>query len=289
MYAASFEYHRASSVKEAVGLLARHGDDAKLLAGGHSLIPLMKFRLAQPGHLVDIGRIPGLSGIRVEKGTVVIGALTTHEYVASSPAARQSLPVLAEAAGQIGDQQVRNCGTIGGSLAHADPAADWPALALALDARITAVGPSGERAIAADEFFVDLLTTALRPDEVLTEVRFPIPPAGSGAAYAKHVHPASRFAVCGVAALLVPGSGGTCKQVRVAVTGVGPKAARAATVEHALDGKRPDAGAVAAAAERAADGIEMSADQQGSVEYKQHLTRVCARRALERAAGTMKV
>ncbi len=288
MYPASFEYHRPSSVAEAVALLARHGDDAKLLAGGHSLIPLMKFRLAQPAHLVDIGRIAGLSGIRVEKDALVIGALTTHQDVESSPAARQAIPLLAEAAAGIGDQQVRNRGTIGGSLAHADPAADWPAVVLALGARIKAVGGSGERWIPAEEFFVDLLTTALAPGEMLTEVRVPMPAPGAGTAYVKHVHPASRFAVCGVAALLVPGKGGVCKEARVAVTGVGPKAARAPACEQALAGKKLDAGTVAAAAERAAQGIEMSADLQGGVEYKQHLTRVYARRALEQAAGKMK-
>jgi carbon-monoxide dehydrogenase medium subunit len=288
VYPASFEYHRPASVAEAVALLARHGDDAKLLAGGHSLIPLMKLRLAQPAHLVDIGRIDGLSGIRVGKDAVAIGALTTHNHVASSRAVRQALPVLAEAADGIGDQQVRNRGTIGGSLAHADPAADWPALALALGARLTATGSSGSRTIAADEFFLDLLTTALRPDEILTEVQFPIPPAGSGSAYVKHAHPASRFAVCGVAVRLVPGAGGTCKDVRVAITGVGAKATRAVAVEHALDGQKPDAAAIAAAAERADQSIEMTADLQGGVDYKQHLTRVCTRRALERAAGKMK-
>jgi carbon-monoxide dehydrogenase medium subunit len=288
MYPASFEYHRPSSVKEAVALLARHGEDAKLLAGGHSLIPLMRFRLAQPGHLVDIGRIPGLSGVRVEKDAVVVGALTTHYDVESSQAAREALPLLAEAAAKIGDQQVRNRGTIGGSLAHADPAADWPALVLALEAELQATGPSGARTIPARQFFVDLLTTALAPGEMLTEVRFPIPPAGSGMAYEKHAHPASRFAVCAVAALLLPGDKGICKEARVAVTGVGPKATRATAAEQALAGRKLDPGAIGAAAERAGDGIEMSADLQGSVEYKQHLTRVYARRALERAAGTMK-
>jgi carbon-monoxide dehydrogenase medium subunit len=289
MYPASFEYHRPASIDEAVALLARHGEEAKLLAGGHSLIPLMKFRLAQPAHLVDLGRIAGLAGIRVGKDAVVIGALTTHHYVASSPAVRQSLPLLAEAAAGIGDQQVRNCGTIGGSLAHADPAADWPAVTLALGARMKVTGPSGSRTIPADEFFLDLLTTALRPDEVLTEVQVPIPPAGSGCAYVKHPHPASRFALCGVAVRLVPGAGGTCKDVRVGVTGVGARATRAGAVEQALDGLAPDVAAIAAAAERADQGIEMSADLQGGVEYKRHLTRVTTRRALKRAAGKMKV
>jgi carbon-monoxide dehydrogenase medium subunit len=285
MYPASFEYHRPSTLEEAIGLLSEHGEDAKLLAGGHSLIPLMKFRLTQPAHLIDMRRIDGLKGIRQEQDAVVIGALTTHYQIESSDALKSSFPILAEAAAKIGDPQVRNLGTIGGSLAHADPAADWPALVLALGAELHIVGPTAGRVIPADEFFVDLLTTSLAPDEVLAEVRFPLPPASAGAAYEKHTHAASRFAVCGVAALVVPGDGGTCREARVAVTGVGPKATRARGVEEALAGKKLDAQSIAAAAEKGADGIDITADLQGSVEYKAHLARVYTRRALEKAAG----
>jgi aerobic carbon-monoxide dehydrogenase medium subunit len=284
MYPATFEYHRPASVEEAVGLLGKHRDDAKVLAGGHSLIPLMKLRLAQPKHVVDIGRIGALSGIREEGGAIVIGALTTHYTIESSAALKSKCPVLAEAGAMIGDPQVRNLGTMGGSLAHADPAADWPAVVLALGAELRAVGPKGARTIKADDFFKDLLTTALGPDEILTEIRVPVLARGTGAAYVKHPHPASRFAVVGVAAVLTM-SGATCQKASVAVTGVGPKATRAKGVEAALGGKALDAQSIAAAAEKAADGIAISADLQGSEEYKAHLTRVYTRRALEAAAS----
>lgn len=284
MYPASFEYHRAASVEEAVGLLSRYRDEAKLLAGGHSLIPLMKLRLAQPRHVVDIGRIAALRGIREEGNTLVLGALTTHYAIESSQLVRARCPLLAEAAAVIGDPQVRNVGTIGGSLAHADPAADWPAVILALGAELVAQGPTGRRTIPADDFFRDLMTTALAPDEVLTEIRIPVPPAGTGTAYLKHPHPASRFAVVGVAALLTV-SGGRCQRASVGITGVGPKATRARGVEAALSGRSLDGATLAAAAERASDGIAFTADLQGSVEYKAHLTRVYTRRALEAAAA----
>ena len=226
MYPATFEYHRPATVEEAVGLLAKHRDDAKLLAGGHSLIPLMKLRLTQPKHVVDIGRIGGLAGVREEGGALVIGALTTHYAVESSAVCKAKCPMLAAAAAMIGDPQVRNVGTIGGSLAHADPAADWPAVVLALGAELQATGPKGERTIKADDFFTNLLTTALGSDEILTAIRVPLPAAGTGMAYMKHPHPASRFAVVGVAAVVTM-SGGVCQRASVAVTGVGAKATRA--------------------------------------------------------------
>jgi carbon-monoxide dehydrogenase medium subunit len=270
-----------------VGLLTRHKDDAKLLAGGHSLIPMMKLRLAQPKHLVDIGRVKGLSGIREEGGHFVIGALTTHHAVESSAAVKQKCPMLSEAAAMIGDPQVRNYGTMGGSVAHADPAADWPAVLLALGADVKAVGPKGARTIKIDDFFKDLFTTALHPDEVLTEIHVPTGGHG-GAAYVKHPHPASRFAVCGVAAAVTLDGTGKCTSARVGVTGVGSKAVRAKGVEAALTGKALDAASIAAASQKAADGIDINADLQGSVEYKAHLTRVYARRALEHAVGRAK-
>lgn len=284
MYPATFEYHRPATVDEAVRLLGTHKDDAKLLAGGHSLIPLMKLRLTTPKHVIDLRRVTGLSGIREEGGTIVIGALTTHYAVESNASVKAKCPILAEAAAMIGDPQVRNWGTIGGSVAHADPAADWPAVILALGGELRVTGPKGARTIKVEDFFKDVMTTALGPDEVLTEIRIPALASGSGTAYVKHPHPASRFAVVGVAAILTV-SGGTCQKASVAVTGVGPKASRAKGVEAALQGKSLDAQTIAAAAQKAADGIEMSADLQGSVEYKQHLTRVYAKRALEAAAG----
>lgn len=283
MYPAAFEYHRPTSVQEALGLLAKHQDDAKLLAGGHSLIPLMKFRLAQPKHLIDLGRIGGLAGIREEKGAVVIGALTTHATIEHSELLKGKCPILPEAAARIGDPQVRNMGTIGGSLAHADPAADWPAVILALGAELKAVGPTGERTIKADDFFKDLLTTALQPNEILVEIRVQLPQAKSGAAYVKFPHPASRFAVVGVAALLTLDAKEACQRASVALTGIGPKATRAKGVEAALTGKALDARALEAAAEKAPEGIAIQADLQGSEEYKAHLARVFTRRALEAA------
>ncbi len=287
MYPASFEYHRVATVEEAVGLLTRYKDDAKVLAGGHSLIPMMKLRLAQPKHLIDIGRVGGLSGIKEEGGQFVLGALTTHFAVESSAAVRQKCAMLSEAAALIGDPQVRNYGTVGGSIAHADPAADWPAVLLALGAEVKAVGPKGARSINIDDFFKDLFTTALHADEILTEIRIPAGGHG-GAAYMKHPHPASRFAVCGVAAAVAVDGAGKCTAARVGVTGVGSRAVRAKGVEALLVGHALDAATIAAAAQKAADGIEINADLQGSVEYKAHLTRVYARRAIEKAAERAK-
>jgi carbon-monoxide dehydrogenase medium subunit len=287
MYPASFEYHRAGSVEEAVGLLARYKDDAKLLAGGHSLIPMMKLRLAQPKHLIDLRRVTGLSGIREEGGHLVIGGLTTHYAIESNATLKAKCPLLTEAGALIGDPQVRNVGTIGGSLAHADPAADWPAVVLALGAEMKLQGPKGVRTVKAKDFFQDLFTTAVGPDEVLTEVRIPIPAAGTGMAYVKHPHPASRFAVVGVAAVITV-AGGTCKEAHVGITGVGAKATRAKTVEGVLTGKKLDAATLQAAAAKASDGIQFTADLQGSEEYKAHLTRVYAHRALGAAAGRAK-
>ena len=241
MYPAQFEYHTPGTVKEALDLLGRHKDDAKLLAGGHSLLPAMKLRLAQPKHLVDLRKISGLSGIKEEGGTLVIGAMTTHYQVESSSVVKSKCPVLAAVAAQIGDPMVRNMGTIGGSLAHADPAADYPAAIIALGAEMVAEGPKGKRTIKADDFFKGLLTTALAEDEILTEVRVPALAAKTGAAYMKFPHPASRFAVVGVAAVLSV-DGGKVGKASVGITGAGTKAVRAKGVEAAITGKGADAG-----------------------------------------------
>jgi len=283
VYTTSFEYHRAASVEEAVRLLSLHGDDAKLLAGGHSLIPLMKLRLARPAHLIDIARAPELQGIREESGRLVVGAATTHRALASSAAVRRSLPMLAEAAAGIGDVQVRGRGTIGGSLAHADPAADLPAVVLALDAELVAVGVGGERIIPAEGFFQGLMATALGPDEVLREIRFPLPPPRTGSAYVKHEHPASRYALVGVAAVLELDAAGPVGRARVALTGVGTRAVRAGAVERALGGLEPTDATLGAAADRATDGLELHADRSGPVEYRRNLVRVYTHRALEAA------
>jgi carbon-monoxide dehydrogenase medium subunit len=243
----------------------------------------LKLRLAEPKALIDIGRLPGMTGVQLQGGDLVIGSLTTHATIATSAEVKQAAPLLAEAANVIGDQQVRNRGTIGGSLAHADPAGDFPAVILALEAQIKAVGPSGERSIAATDFFVDMLTSALGESEILTEIRVPALPNGAGTAYLKMDHPASHYALCGVAAVVQLGASGTVEQVRVGVTGVGPKAYRATGVENALRGQPGSAESVEQAAQHAADGVDALGDIHASTEYRSHLARVFAKRALNEA------
>lgn len=283
MYPAQFDYHTPGTVKEALDLLGKYKDDAKLLAGGHSLLPAMKFRLARPAHLVDLRKVPGLSGIKEVGGMLVIGAMTTHWAVESSPLVKAKCPVLAQTAAQIGDPMVRNMGTIGGSLTHADPAADYPATIIALNAEMVLEGPKGKRTIQVDDFFKSLMTTAVGPDEILTEVRVPVCGANVGCAYMKFPHPASRFAVVGVAAVLTV-EGGKVSKASIGITGAGTKAVRARGVEAALLGKALDAATIQAAAEKAPDGVDVQADLQGSVEYKTHLLKVFAKRAIEAAA-----
>ncbi|MCL6639926.1 MAG: xanthine dehydrogenase family protein subunit M [Candidatus Rokubacteria bacterium] len=283
MYPAAFEYHAPTSVQDALGLLGRLGDDAKILAGGHSLIPMMKLRLAQPKHLIDLRKVPGLAGIREEGGQLVIGAMTTHWQMESSALLKQTMPILADTAAVIGDPQVRNLGTIGGSLAHADPAADQPATMIAGGAEVVCVGPNGRRTVKVDDWFRGLMATALGEDEILVEIRVPVWPAGSGGCYMKFPHPASRFAVVGVAAMVTLDRDGRCTRAGVGVTGAGTHAVRAKGVEAGLAGKVLDAAAIEAAAQKAADGVDVQADLQGSVEYKSHLCRVFARRAITEA------
>ena len=287
MYPAQFDYHTPGTIREALDLLGRHKDDAKLLAGGHSLLPAMKLRLAQPKHLVDLRKISGLSGIKEEGGMLVIGAMATHHAVESSPIVKSKCPMLGQVAGQIGDPMVRNLGTIGGSLAHADPAADYPAAIIALGAEMVAEGPKGKRTIKADDFFKGLLTTALAEDEILTEVRVPATGAKVGSAYMKFPHPASRFAVVGVAAVLTVDAGKVAK-ASVGITGAGTKAVRAKGVEAAISGKAADAASIQAAAERAPEGVDVQADLQGSEDYKKHLLKVFAKRAMEAAVASVK-
>jgi carbon-monoxide dehydrogenase medium subunit len=283
MYAAPFDYHAPASLDEVLSLLREHGDEAKLLAGGHSLVPVLKLRLAQPKHLVDLRKVPGLVGINEDEGQLVIGAMTTYAAVQASPLVDRRLPVLAEAVRVIGDPLVRNMGTVGGSLAHADPGADLPALALALDAELRVRGRGGERTVNAEDFFVGLMETALRPTDVLTEVRFQIPTGRAGAAYVKHKHPASGYALVGVAAVVALGEGDTIEWTRVALTGLGVQPTRAEPVEWALTGQAASDALIADAAQHAADGIEIREDLQGTRAYKANLAGVCARRALERA------
>jgi carbon-monoxide dehydrogenase medium subunit len=283
MFPGPFDYVAASSVEEAISLLQKHGEDAKLLAGGHSLLPMMKLRLATPGVLVDIGRIPGLAGVQAANGTITLGALTTYTALMDSRELAAACPLLGEAAAQVGDMQVRNRGTVGGSAAHADPAADMPAALLALDATFTARGSGGERTIVAADFFQGLFTTALDPQEVLTRISLSRPAARTGMAYEKFRNPASGYAIVGVAAVASLGGDGTLSDVRVAITGAGAQPVRATAVEDALRGKAPDAAALAAASEHAAEGLQLMSDIHASEAYREHLTRVYARRALQRA------
>lgn len=287
MYPAQFDYHTPGSIKEALDLLGKHKDDAKLLAGGHSLLPAMKFRLARPAHIVDLRKVPGLSGVKEDGGTLVIGAMTTHYAVESSAVVKSKCGVLAQTAAMIGDPMVRNMGTIGGSLAHADPAADYPATAIAVGAELVAEGPKGKRTIKVDDFFKGLMTTAVGADEILTEVRVPALAANQSAAYMKFPHPASRFAVVGVAAVLTI-DGGKCTKASIGITGAGTHAVRAKGVEAVLTGKALDAASIAAAADKAPDGVDVQADLQGSVDYKKHLLKVFAKRAIEAAAAAKK-
>jgi carbon-monoxide dehydrogenase medium subunit len=284
---AAFEYFAPQSVKEALGLLEKHGDDAKLLAGGHSLLPIMKLRLAQPKVIVDIGRISGLDGIKADGQKIAIGALVTHDAVEHSAALREKCPLLPETAAVIGDMQVRNRGTIGGSMAHADPAADYPAAMLALDAEVVAAGPKGTRTIPGSQFFVEMLTTALAPNEIITEVRVPALARGMGAAYMKHPHPASGYAVVGVAAVVTV-SGGKCERAAIGITGVAGKAYRATAVEKALAGQALDEGTVAKAAAHAADGIDAQGDLYASAQFRAHLASVYTKRAVLAAASRAK-
>ncbi len=281
MFPAKFEYKAAGSLQEAVGLL--EDPEAKVIAGGHSLLPLMKLRLAQPKLLVDISRIPDLAYIRVEDGQLAIGALATYRQIQFSQDVQRSAAVLAEAAHEVGDPQVRARGTLAGALAHADPAGDMPAVVLGLGGSVKAVGPSGERSIDLDGFFVDMLTTALQEREIVREVRLNTLGPGTGAAYHKFDQPASHYALTGVCAVVTL-DGNTLKSVRIGVTGVGPKAYRPTAVEQALTGKPADEESVRAAVQTVADGIDVLGDIHASPEYRAHLARVLTRRAVLQAA-----
>src|SRR3989475_7856813 len=234
MYPASFEYHAPSTLQEAIALLGKYGDDAKLLSGSQSLIPLMKLRLASPAHVVDLRKVDGLTGVKQVGNELHIGAMTTHAALAKNELFRSKLPMAAEAAGQIGDAQVRNLGTIGGSLAHAHPSADRPAVLTALDASVVVAGPQGERTLKLEQLIVGPLTTVLEPGEILTQVRVALPPARTAGAYEKLPHPASRFAVVGVAAEISLDARNTVQGSRIASTGLGSNVTRATRAGRAL-------------------------------------------------------
>ena len=284
MFPASFAYVAAHSVEEALELLERHGEEGKLLAGGHSLIPAMKLRLAAPRTVIDLGTVPDLSGVRMDGGSLVIGALTVHADVAASDLVRKHLPGLAEAASVIGDVQVRNRGTIGGSVAHADPAADFPVILTALDASLVVRSASASRAIPVDQFFTDFYTTAMATNEILTEIRVPIPVSGSGTAYAKLPHPASGYVVVSAGALVTRDPSGACAAARIALGGLGSGPVRATAVETELQGKSLTPHLIAAAAAKASEGTDPVDDSYAPADYKRHVATVYARKAIEAAA-----
>ena len=287
MIPAAFDYKVPATLEEAVSLLAGDPDGAKILAGGHSLIPAMKLRLAQPQLLIDIARIPSLSYIREDGSQILIGATTTHYQLESSDLLKQICPLIPACAASIGDVQVRNKGTIGGSIAHSDPAGDWPAAVLALDADLVLVGPGGERTVKAADFFIDLLTTDLQPGEILREVRIAKPSGRFGQAYQKVPHPSSGFAVVGIAVHLAFNDDGSCKAAQIGVTGVGAKAYRAHGVEATLAGKNLDEQIISDAATHVCDGVDPNSDLYASGEYRCHLAQVHTRRAIQAAKAAV--
>jgi aerobic carbon-monoxide dehydrogenase medium subunit len=275
-----FEYVAPDSLDGAMRALAEGGEDAKVLAGGHSLLPLMKLRLAAPTLLVDLRKVPGLRGVQREDGSFRVGAMTRHADLQVD----KSLGVVADAASLIADQQVRNRGTIGGSLAHGDPASDLPTVVLALDGSVTVAGPGGTREVAASELFIDYLTTAVGPGEILTEIRLPAMD-GWGHGYEKFNRRAEDWAMVGVVALVKRAADGSCEDVRIGLTHMGSTPLRATAVEQALRGQGLDAQGIANAAEQAAEGTDPPGDLNATPDYKRHLARVLTRRALEQAAG----
>ena len=279
----SFEYLRPNTIPEAIAMLRQHGDAAKILSGGQSLIPMMKLRLARPAVLIDINRIAGLSHIKEEGGYLKIGGLTREAELEASPLVRSKYPILADTTHVIADPQVRNLATVGGNLAHGDPANDHPATMIALGAQVVASGPKGERVIAIEDFFVSLFTTALKPDEILTEIRVPVPPARSAGAYFKLERKVGDFATAAVAVQVTLDENGACQRVGIGLTNVGAKPVKAKKAEGFLRGKKLDDPAIAQAAQLAADESEPSADLRGPVEYKKGLVKELAKRALHLA------
>ena len=284
MIPAAFEYHAASTIDEATALLSKLGENAKVLSGGQSLIPLMKLRLANPAHLIDINAIPGLSGIREADGFLRIGALTRESDLEESEIVRTRYPLLHDTSKVIADPIVRNLATVGGNLAHGDPANDHPATMLALGAEIVAVGPKGERRMPIATFFTGPFETGLKPDEILVEIRVPVPPARSGGAYLKLERKVGDFATAAVAVQVTLGANGACEQAGIGLTNVGLTPIKATRAEASLKGKALDESAIKQAAELAAQAAEPSADLRGSVEYKKDLVRILTARALRKAA-----
>jgi len=286
MIPAKFDYIAAKSIEEAVQLLDRHGPDARILSGGHSLIPMMKLRLATPQVLIDLSRVPDLRFVRLDGDDVVIGGLSTHRELESSGLLLERAPLVARTAARIGDVQVRNRGTMGGSLAHADPASDYPAAMLALDARMRVVGPAGTRQVKADEFFLGLMQTSLAPNEILSEICVPVQRPGEGSAYCRLEQSASGFAVVGVATCLRIVKG-KCAAIRIGVVGVAPTPYRARRVEQALLGTTLASDEIKTACTAAADGVDTLSDIHASGEYRKELAAVFARRSVAAAAAAV--
>jgi len=291
MIPAAFDYHLPATLDEALALLARHGDNAKILAGGQSLLPMLKLRLAETGVLVDIGRVPGLEYIKEEGGSLRIGAGTRESALERSELIRSKYPILRDTAEVIADPLVRNRATVGGNLAHGDPANDHPATMLALGATVVARGPKGERTIPIEKFFTGIFSTALAPDEILTEIRIPVPPPKSGGAYRKLERKVGDFATAAAAVQLTLGGGGEIAQVGIGLTGMGDVAIKAIDAESYLKGKQAKPVAVTEASRLAAAATEPTADRRGTVEYKREMARVLTERALrlaiQRAGGTI--
>jgi carbon-monoxide dehydrogenase medium subunit len=284
MIPAAFDYLAPRSLDEAIRALADHGEDAKLLAGGHSLLPLLKLRLARPGLLIDLNRIPGLNMISQQEDKMVIGALATHYQIESSEPLKKRCPLLPQTAREIGDVQVRNRGTIGGSLTHADPSADWPAAIAALGGELKLRGPKRERSVKAEDFFVSALTTVIEPNEILTEIRVPAFQKRSGSAYLKMAQQASGFAIVGVAVCLRIDAKGRCEEIGVGITGLGDKPVRAHAVEERLRGNKLTPKLVEASAAQAADGVDPLEDIHAAAPFRAHLARIYAARAIQQAA-----
>ena len=279
----AFEYARPATISDAIALLQKHGDDAKVLSGGQSLIPMMKLRLARPAWLIDINSIPGLAGIHEEGGYLKIGGLTREADIEASELIRSKYPIIYDTARVIADPLVRNLATAGGNLAHGDPANDHPATMLALGAEVAAIGPGSVRVIPIDSFFISIFTTALEPAEILTEIRIPIPPPGSGGAYFKLERKVGDFATAAVAAQITLDSNGTCQRVGIGLTNAGPTPIRARKAEESLRGKKLDNAAIGQAARLAAEESQPSSDLRGPEEYKRGLVKELTRRALMRA------
>jgi len=278
-----FDYHAPKTLPEALALLGQFGDEAKILSGGQSLLPLLKLRFAQPGHLIDIGRIPGMDYIKEDGGFLRIGALVRESALESNPLITSKYPILTDTAAVIADPIVRNLATVCGNLAHGDPANDHPATMLALGAEVVATDDKGPRTIPVAQFFTGIFTTALRPNEVLTEIRIPVPPGGSGGAYVKLERKVGDFATAGVAAFLVM-KGGVIERAGIGITNAGPTPIKADAAEKSLAGKKADEAAFAEAGRLAAAATSPNPDRRGSTEYKQEMARVLTIRALRKAA-----